>query len=66
MNIVIFTDSYYPEANGIAISSKTLVDVLKENEKELNFERIKAFYTRYYEEYLGYVSKSSKIMSKIL
>ena len=31
MNIVIFSDSYYPEANGIAISSKTLVDVLKEN-----------------------------------
>lgn len=31
MNIVIFTDTYYPETNGIAISSKTLVDVLKEN-----------------------------------
>ena len=31
MNIVIFTDTYLPDSNGIAISSKTLVDVLKEN-----------------------------------
>ncbi len=31
MNVVIFTDTYYPEANGIAVSSKTLVDVLKEH-----------------------------------
>ena len=31
MNIVIFTDTYLPDSNGIAISSRTLVDVLKEN-----------------------------------
>ena len=31
MNILIFTDTYYPESNGIAVSSKTLVDVLKEH-----------------------------------
>ena len=29
MNIVIFTDTYYPETNGIAVTTKTLVDVLK-------------------------------------
>ena len=52
--------------NDIIYLYYTKLDVLKENEKEMNFEKIKAFYTRYYEEYLGYVSKSSKIMSKIL
>ena len=31
MNIVIFTDTYYPETNGIAVTTKTLVDVLKNN-----------------------------------
>ena len=31
MNIVIFSDTYYPAANGIAVTSKTLVDVLKEH-----------------------------------
>ena len=31
MNIVIFTDTYYPETNGIAVTTKTLVDVLKAN-----------------------------------
>ena len=31
MNIVIFTDTYYPDTNGIAISSKILVDALKAN-----------------------------------
>ena len=30
MNIVIFTDTYYPETNGIAVSTKTLVDLLKD------------------------------------
>lgn len=29
MNILIFTDTYYPETNGIAVTTKTLVDVLK-------------------------------------
>ena len=31
MNIVIFTDTFYPETNGIAVTTKTLVDVLKAN-----------------------------------
>ncbi len=31
MNIVIFSDTYYPETNGIAVTTKTLVDVLKNN-----------------------------------
>lgn len=31
MNVVIFTDTYYPETNGIAVTSKILVDVLKNN-----------------------------------
>lgn len=31
MNIVIFTDTYYPETNGIAVTTKTLVDLLKAN-----------------------------------
>ena len=31
MNILIFTDTYYPETNGIAVTTKTLVDVLKNN-----------------------------------
>ena len=31
MNIVIFTDKYYPEASGIAVTTKILVDLLKEN-----------------------------------
>lgn len=31
MNVVIFTDTYYPETNGIAVTTKTLVDVLKNN-----------------------------------
>lgn len=31
MNIAIFTDTYYPDANGIAVSTKNLVDVLKEH-----------------------------------
>ena len=31
MNILIFTDTYYPETNGIAVTTKTLVDVLKKN-----------------------------------
>ena len=31
MNILIFTDTYYPETNGIAVTTKTLVDVLKAN-----------------------------------
>ena len=29
MNIAIFTDTYYPETNGVAISTKILVDALK-------------------------------------
>ena len=29
MNILIFTDTYYPETNGIAVTTKILVDVLK-------------------------------------
>lgn len=52
--------------NDIIFLYYTKLDSLKDNEKEIHFEKIKAFYTRYYEEYLGYVSKSSKIMSKIL
>ena len=32
---------------------------------DMNFGEIKAFYTRYYSEYLGYNSKSDKILSKI-
>ena len=31
MNVVIFTDTYYPETNGIAVSAKILVDDLKAN-----------------------------------
>ena len=31
MNIAIFSDTYYPETNGIAVTTKTLVDVLKNN-----------------------------------
>ena len=31
MNILIFTDTYFPETNGIAVTTKTLVDVLKNN-----------------------------------
>ena len=31
MNIVIFTDTYYPDTNGIAVTTKTLVDLLKEH-----------------------------------
>ncbi len=29
MNVVIFTDTYYPETNGVAMSTKVLVDTLK-------------------------------------
>ena len=31
MNIVIFTDTYHPETNGVAVSTKILVDALKTN-----------------------------------
>lgn len=31
MNIAIFTDTYYPDTNGIAVNTKNLVDVLKAN-----------------------------------
>ena len=31
MNVLIFSDTYYPETNGIAVTTKTLVDVLKAN-----------------------------------
>ena len=31
MNIAIFTDTYFPDANGIAVSAKLLADVLKEH-----------------------------------
>ena len=29
MNVLIFTDTYYPETNGVAMSTKVLVDTLK-------------------------------------
>ena len=35
MNIVIFTDTYYPDTNGIAVTCKTLVEVLKEHGHEV-------------------------------
>ena len=35
MKIAIFTDTYYPETNGIAISGKILVDLLKKNEHDV-------------------------------
>ena len=31
MNIAIFTDSYFPDVNGVSVSAKTLVDTLKNN-----------------------------------
>ena len=31
MNVLIFTDTYYPETNGVAVSTKVLVDTLKAN-----------------------------------
>ena len=52
--------------NNIRYLYYTKLDVLKENEKEMNFSDIRRFYQRYYFEYLGYESKSYKILSKII
>ena len=35
MNIVVFTDTYYPETNGIAVTTKILVDLLKAHDNQV-------------------------------
>lgn len=41
------------------------LDVLKENVFDFDYEKTKEFFERYYEEFLGYISKSNKIFDKI-
>ena len=43
----------------------TKLDVLKENEFEINYNGIKDFYLRYYNDYLGYNSKAKHIFDKV-
>ena len=43
----------------------TKLDKLKEEKIDVNCSKVKSFYLRYYEEYLGYESKSKKILDKI-
>ena len=35
MNVVVFTDTYYPETNGIAVTTKILVDLLKAHDNQV-------------------------------
>ena len=44
----------------------TKLDKLKEEKIEINYNGVKAFYQRYYQEYLGYTSKSEHILDKIM
>ena len=44
----------------------TKLDKLKEEKNEVNYNGVKAFYQRYYQEYLGYTSKSEHILDKIM
>ena len=44
----------------------TKLDKLKEEKDEVNYNGLKAFYQRYYQEYLGYTSKSEKILDKLI
>ncbi len=61
------TDSLYDRGITVDVMKLyyTKLDVLKENEFDIDYNGIKEFYIRYYNDYLGYTSKAKHIFDKV-